>query len=63
MKLRLAKKILTGKNKHRLKRFPELRPPYIREDGVMVFPSWHDIEIVSRANTRLRKWFKNGKKK
>lgn len=69
MKIRIAKKILhynlnARVNEHQRKRFQELRPPYWRinePNGTMskVYPSWHDIDIISRANTRLRRWLKN----
>ena len=44
MKFRQAKKIIEG-NSNLVKRFRELRPPYINERGNIVCPSWHDIDI------------------
>lgn len=36
-----------------------IRPMYYdRERGVWVHPSCHDIDIIRRANTRMRRWFK-----
>ena len=63
MKIRQAKKIIgynehSHFNQHRLAYFAKLRPPII-VDGQKVYPSWHDIDIISRANNRLRKWLKN----
>ena len=40
----------------------KLRPAYINENGVYVQPSMHDIDIIRRANTRMRRWFKNKQK-
>ena len=48
MKFRQAKKIIVGSS-NLVKRFNELRPPYINERGYTVYPSWHDIDIVRRA--------------
>lgn len=64
MKIRLAKKIMNYNPNGKLhkgwhRRFMKLRPPYKREDGVTVFPSCHDIDIVRRARKRLLKWIKN----
>ena len=69
MKLRQAKKIMEwckGKGNSRSKdhrdsfwrKMQKLRPAYINENGVYVQPSMHDIDIISRANTRMRRWFK-----
>jgi len=33
-----------------------MRPAYEREDGVMVFPSWHDIPRIARVNKRLLRY-------
>lgn len=67
MKIRLAKKIMLYNpnakvSKNRMRRFNELRPPYLGADGRLVFPSCHDINIVRRANIRLRKWLGKGSK-
>ena len=43
-------------NKKRIKRFEQLRPPYWDDKGRRVYPSWHDIDIVRRARTRLNQW-------
>lgn len=48
MKFRQAKKIIEGKS-NLDKRFKELRKPYKDDLGRIVFPSWHDIDIVRRA--------------
>ena len=40
----------------------KLRPGYYDERGVWVQPSCHDIDIISRAHTRLFKWIRKGKK-
>lgn len=69
MKLKLAKKILSYNpnckiNWKRWEKFKKLRPP--RKDtitGRIVYPSWHDIDIIKRANTRLNKWIRNKNKK
>lgn len=72
MRLRQAKKILhwcKGDGNSRSKdhrdsfwrKMQKLRPGYCDERGVWVQPSMHDIDIIRRANTRLRKWFKKGK--
>lgn len=47
-----------------MEKFKKLRPP--RKDtitGRIVYPSWHDIDIIKRANTRLNKWIRNKNKK
>ena len=78
MKLRQAKKIMgwckgDGDyytiNRHKdhresfWRRCERLRPMYFdRERGSWVQPSCHDIDIIRRANTRMRRWFKNKKK-
>ena len=42
----------------------KLRPVYYDEKrDVWVQPSCHDIDIIRRANTRMRKWFKKKKTK
>ena len=72
MRLRQAKKILgwsKGDGNYRSKdhresfwrKMRKLRPAYINENGVYVQPSCHDIDIIRRANTRMRRWFKKGK--
>lgn len=73
MKLRQAKKIMgwckgDGDyytiNRHKdhresfWRKMQKLRPAYINENGVYVQPSMHDIDIIRRANTRMRRWFK-----
>jgi hypothetical protein len=63
MNIRQAKKIIgynehSHINFHRLAHFAKLRPP-IMINGRKVYPSWHDIDIIARANHRLSKWFKN----
>lgn len=72
MKLRQAKKIIgwckgNGDyytiNRHKdhresfWRKMQKLRPAYINENGVYVQPSMHDIYIIRRANTRMRRWF------
>ena len=70
MRLRQAKKILgwsKGDGNYRSKdhresfwrKMRKLRPAYINENGVYVQPSCHDIDIIRRANTRMRRWLKN----
>lgn len=66
MKIRIAKKIMGYNpnckfNKGRYKKLRKLRPPYTREDGVVVFPSAHDVDIIRRARVRLFKWIRKGK--
>lgn len=40
-----------------------LRPTYYNEErGVWVHPSFHDIDIIRRAHTRLYRWIRKGKK-
>ena len=40
-----------------------LRPMYFdRERGVLVQPSFQDIDIIRRANTRLFRWIRKGEK-
>ena len=69
MKIRIAKKIMGWNpnhkmNKERIKRFEQLRPPYWDDKGRRVYPSWHDIDIVRRARTRLNQWVRRyGNKK
>ena len=73
MKLRQAKKIMgwckgdgdyytiNRRKDHRdsfWRKMQKLRPAYINENGVYVQPSMHDIDIIRRANTRMRRWFK-----
>lgn len=73
MRLRQAKKIMewckgNGDyytiNRHKdhresfWRKMQKLRPAYINENGVYVQPSMHDIDIIRRANTRMRRWFK-----
>lgn len=63
MKIRIAKKIMGFgpnhcSNKHQDRRFKELRPAYTDEQGIRVYPSWHDIDIISRARTRLFRWIR-----
>ena len=58
MNFRQAKKILFG-NTNLVKRFNKLRPPDL---GRMVYPSWHDIDIVQRARTVFRKHYRRHKK-
>ena len=65
MKIRTAKKIMGWNpnsriNMKQFKRFHELRPPHIAEYawGRKVYPSWHDIDIIHRARTRLYQWIR-----
>ena len=62
MKFRQAKKIITGHNDNWRKKFRKLRPPYERKDGVTVYPSWHDIDIVRRARRVYSRHVKRNKK-
>ena len=77
MKLRQAKKVMGWckgdgdyytilRHKDHRKSFwrkmQKLRHAYINENGVYVQPSMHDIDIIRRANTRMRRWFKHKKK-
>lgn len=74
MRLRQAKKIMgwckgegSWHSKDRLKNFwrrcERLRPMYYdRERGVWVQPSFHDIDIIRRAHTRVFRWIRRGKK-
>lgn len=72
MRLRQAKKIMgwckgegNSRSKDHRKSFwrkcNKLRPGYYDERGVWVQPSCHDIDIIRRANTRMRRWFKKRK--
>lgn len=73
MKLRQAKKIMgwskgnghsTSKDsmKSQYRRFNQLRLPYYNITlKCIVHPSWHDIDIIRRAHTRLFRWLRNGK--
>lgn len=45
-------------NKHQDRRFEELRTAYVNEQGRKVYPSWHDIDIIRRARTRLFQWIR-----
>lgn len=73
MRLRQAKKVMewckgNGDyytiNRHKdhresfWRKMQKLRPAYINENGVYVQPSMHDIDVIRRANTRMRRWFK-----
>ena len=63
MRIRLAKKIMCYNpnchiNTKRIKRFNKLRPPYTDKKGRIIYPSWHDIEIIKRAYTRLYQWIR-----
>ncbi len=49
MKFRQAKKIIEGHTPNWREKCRKLRPPYEREDGKVVCPSWHDIDIIRRA--------------
>ena len=78
MRLRQAKKIMgwcKGDggyyiiNRHKdhrksfWRKYERLRPMYFdRERGVWVQPSFHDIDIIRRAHTRLFRWIRKGKK-
>ena len=78
MRLRQAKKIMgwckgDGDyytiNRHKDNRYSffrkceRLRPMYYdRERDVLVHPSFHDIDIIRRAHTRLFRWIRKGKK-
>lgn len=61
MKFRQAKKIIEG-NSNLVKRFRKLRPPYINERGKMVFPSYHNIDIIRRAMKVYKRHMKRHKK-
>lgn len=78
MRLRQAKKIMgwckgDGKyytiNRHKdhrnsfWRRCERLRPTYYDEEiGVWIHPSFHDIDVIRRAHTRLFRWIRKGKK-
>ncbi len=78
MRLRQAKKILGWSkgdgdyfSVHRSKdhrdsfwkKIAKLRPMYYDEEfGMWVQPSYHDIDIISRAHTRLYRWIRKGEK-
>ena len=73
MKLRQAKRIMgwcKGEGNYRSKdhrksfwrKCYKLRPGYYDGRGVWVQPSCHDIDIISRAHTRLFKWIRKGEK-
>ena len=78
MKLRQAKKIMEWckgdgdyytirrHKEHRnsfWRKCERLRPMYYDEErGVWVHPSFHDIDIIRRAHTRLFRWIRKGKK-
>ncbi len=58
MKIRQARKILSGKlSKKKRDYYSKLRPPY-KENGRTIYPSWSDIDIFRRANKRFRKYIK-----
>ena len=72
MRLRQAKKIMgwcKGEGNWRSKdhrksfwkRCEELRPSYHNDRGMYVQPSFHDIDIIRRAHTRLFRWIRKGK--
>lgn len=66
MKIRTAKKIMHYNpnckfNKGWYKKLRKLRPPFIKEDGEIVFPSAHDVDIIRRARVRLFKWIRSWK--
>lgn len=63
MKFRTAKKIMWSSRNSWRKRFRELRPPYINDDGFTVLPSLHDLDIVVRARTVFLRHIKREKKK
>lgn len=63
MKIRTAKKIMgwnpnSRPSLHQIRRFQQLRPAYVNEQGRKVYPSWHDIDIIHRASTRLYQWIR-----
>ena len=63
MKIRTAKKIMgwnpnSHPNLHQMKHFQRIRPAYVNEKGITVYPSWHDIDIIRRAHTRLFQWIR-----
>ena len=70
MRLRQAKKIIgwcKGEGNSRSKdhrnsfwrKIQKLRPEYYDEERKgWVFPSCHDVDIICRANTRMRRWFR-----
>ena len=78
MRLRQAKKIMGlckgygdyyTINRHKdhrdsfCRKCERLRPMYYdRERDVWVQPSFHDIDIIRRAHTRLFRWVRKGKK-
>lgn len=56
MRLRIAKKVLNTHGKNYLKKYRELRKPFKKViDGSerLVYPSWHDLPLVKKANRRL----------
>ena len=72
MRLRQAKKIMgwckgegnwnsKDQRKSFWKRCEELRPSYHNDRGMYVQPSFHDIDIIRRAHTRLFRWIRKGK--
>ena len=72
MRLRQAKKIMgwckgegnwhsKDHRKSFWKRCEELRPAYYNDRGMYVQPSFHDIDIIRRAHTRLFRWIRKGK--
>ena len=62
MRLRIAKKILNTHGKNYLKRYRKLRQPckmVVDGSEPLVYPSWHDLPLVKKANRRLiRKYSK-----
>lgn len=74
MRLRQAKKIMgwcKGDGNSRSKdhrdsfwrKMQKLRPEYYDEERkVWVQPSCHDIDIIRRANIRMRRWFRKREK-
>ena len=54
-----------SKNHHENYRWKyyKLHPEYYDEKrGRWVYPAWSDIDIVRRANVRLGRWIRKGKK-
>ena len=74
MRLRQAKKIMgwcKGDGNSRSKdhrdsfwrKMQKLRPEYYDEERKgWVLPSFHDIDIIRRANTRMNRWFRKREK-
>ena len=63
MKFRIAKKILQGRTHYWFWKLSKIRTPYRNEEGHLVIPSFHDVDIIARARKVFFKHVKRKKKK